>query len=236
MADDRHSYHPNYSNNSYLRLSDRANPMSVTTAKAAYDAAYDAASAAWSVYNAAKIAAGDVVESESTETMIALKGLSTIWNELIDLALDGEYKEYYGFNVLIVPEQLIDSDKQLASLRKRYPFTAGITKMEPNTVYNWHKDTNRSGTINMMIWNVDSHCLFTQDAGARVSQVEELIYEPATYYIFNTQVSHMVVNLDGNRYMFTLEFSDTVTYENLLDFFEVKNDRNAIVVNDDSMV
>ena len=36
--------------------------------------------------------------------------------------------------------------------------------------------------------------------------------------------------------MFTLEFSVTVTYENLLDFFEVKNDRNAIVVNDDSMV
>jgi sulfur carrier protein ThiS len=36
--------------------------------------------------------------------------------------------------------------------------------------------------------------------------------------------------------MFTLEFSVPVTYENLLDFFEVKNDRNAIVVNDDSMV
>jgi len=197
--------------------------MSVILEKAAYDAAYDAATAAWSRYNAARIAAGYVAEPASTETMIALKYPSTIWDDLIAIALDGEYKEYYGFNVLIVPEQLIDNDKQLAALRKRYPFSAGITKMEPNTVYNWHKDTNRSGTINMMLWNEESHCLFTQDAGARVSQVEELIYEPATYYIFNTQTSHMVVNLDGDRYMFTLEFVDNVTYENLVDFFELGN-------------
>jgi hypothetical protein len=33
----------------------------------------------------------------------------------------------------------------------------------------------------------------------------------------------MVVNLDGDRYMFTLEFVDNVTYENLVDFFELGN-------------
>jgi hypothetical protein len=75
----------------------------------------------------------------------------------------------------------------------------------------------------MMIDHVNSHCLFTPEAEARVSEISELNYEPKTYHIFNTQVAHMVVNLEGYRYMFTLEFGVPVTYENLLDFFEVKN-------------
>ena len=46
--------------------------------------------------------------------------------------------------------------------------------MEPNTAYNWHKDTNRSGVVNMMIDHVNSHCLFTPEAEARVSEISEL--------------------------------------------------------------
>ena len=168
----------------------------------------------------------------------ALKVKSTIYDLLKTIAPNKSlvYEDYYGFDVLLIPDEVIDRDEQLAALRKKYPFIAGITRMQPNTAYNWHKDTNRSGVVNMMIDHVNSHCLFTPEAEARVSEISELNYEPKTYHIFNTQVAHMVVNLEGYRYMFTLEFSVTVTYENLLDFFEVKNDRNAIVVNDDSMV
>jgi hypothetical protein len=155
----------------------------------------------------------------------ALKVKSTIYDLLKTIAADKSlvYEDYYGFDVLLIPDEVIDRDEQLAALRKKYPFIAGITRMQPNTAYNWHKDTNRSGVVNMMIDHVNSHCLFTPEAEARVSEISELNYEPKTYHIFNTQVAHMVVNLEGYRYMFTLEFSVPVTYENLLDFFEVKN-------------
>ena len=151
----------------------------------------------------------------------ALKVKSTIYDLLKTIAPDKNlvYEDYYGFDVLLIPDEVIDRDEQLAALRKKYPFIAGITRMQPNTAYNWHKDTNRSGVVNMMIDHVNSHCLFTPEADARVSEISELDYEPKTYYIFNTQVAHMVVNLEGYRYMFTLEFSVPVTYENLLDFF-----------------
>ena len=146
---------------------------------------------------------------------------STIWGTLSDLATnaDSEYIEYYGFDVLQVPDEIISRDKQLAALRKRHPFTAGITRMQPYTVYNWHTDDNRHGTINMMIAHTNSHCLFTTNAEARVSDTKELVYQYKTYYIFNTQASHMVANLEEERFVFTLEFRDKVTYEDLVDFF-----------------
>jgi hypothetical protein len=151
-----------------------------------------------------------------------LPGQSKIWSTLHDLALNesSEYVEHYGFNVLQVPEEIMDKDWRFEALRKRYPFVAGITKMQPYNVYNWHTDAKRSGTINMMIDHESSHCLFTTDTESRVSGFQELIYRHKTYYIFNTQVPHMVVNLEGNRFMLTLEFRDTVTCQNLYDFFE----------------
>jgi len=146
---------------------------------------------------------------------------STIWGDLYDLAVNAgsEYVEYYGFDVIQVPDEIIARDKQLAALRERYPFTAGITRMHPCTVYNWHVDDNRHGTINMMIHNENSHCLFTTNAEARVSDIKELVYKFKTYYIFNTQTPHMVSNLEGERFVFTLEFRDKVTYEDLVNFF-----------------
>jgi hypothetical protein len=161
----------------------------------------------------------DKFDNRRTYTPIPV--CSTIWGALYDLASDesSEYVEYYGFDVLQVPDEIISRDKQLLALGKIHPFTAGITRMQPDTVYNWHTDDNRHGTINMMIHSEHSHCLFTTDAEARVSETKELIYQRKTYYIFNTQIPHMVANLSGHRFMLTLEFRDKVTYKDLIDFF-----------------
>jgi hypothetical protein len=39
-----------------------------------------------------------------------------------------------------------------------------------------------------------------------VFDVEELKYEPDSYYVFNTQIPHMVLNTTQPRYLFSLEF------------------------------
>jgi hypothetical protein len=80
--------------------------------------------------------------------------------------------------------------------------------MPPNTTYNWHVDSDRKVGLNMLLQDGQSHCLFaTEDFGVRCV-VEELQYQPNSYYVFNTQVPHMVLNLEQPRYLFSLEFLD----------------------------
>jgi hypothetical protein len=57
-----------------------------------------------------------------------------------------------------------------------------------------------------------------EDNGLRCN-VEELKYEPDSYYIFNTQVPHMVLNIEQPRYLFSLEFLEEdrgLTFDELL--------------------
>ena len=43
----------------------------------------------------------------------------------------------------------------------------------------------------------------------------ELRYEPDRFYLFNNQVPHSVINLDVNRYLFSLEFTEPLSYAEL---------------------
>ena len=148
---------------------------------------------------------------------------SEIWPQLLQLAIEryerGEFIPYFGFLVTEVPDDLVDQDNTLRVLRTKYPFKAGITAMVPYSVYNWHIDERRDGTINMLLTDERSHCLFSKEIGTQVSNIdEELIYLNRVMYIFNTQTPHMVVNLEGIRFMFTLEFESKVTYNDLVSY------------------
>lgn len=94
--------------------------------------------------------------------------------------------------------------------------------MLPNTCYNWHIDTERSVGINMLLSDVNSKCLFSENPNSVVSEFEELVYEPNTYYIFNTQKPHSVLNFEGDRYLFSVEFlgaSKSIGFQNLVSIF-----------------
>ena len=52
----------------------------------------------------------------------------------------------------------------------------------------------------------DSRCLFLNDEPGVVFKTKELFYLPDTYYVFNTQVPHMVLNTAKPRYLFSVEF------------------------------
>jgi hypothetical protein len=137
------------------------------------------------------------------------------------LRLDKKWHKYYNFDATRLPIDLLAQDPVLADIGSRHPMIGGVVMLPPNTFYNWHKDTRRGVSINMVLNPYDgvSHCVFTPDKDVVVGEFIELQYKPDTYYVFNTQVSHMVLNFDQPRLLMTIEFGedkDALSYDDLL--------------------
>lgn len=60
-----------------------------------------------------------------------------------------------------------------------------------------------------------SHTLFGRNVTNTSMHCLELRYEPGRFYLFNNQVPHTVINLDVNRYLFSLEFAESLSYFDL---------------------
>lgn len=143
---------------------------------------------------------------------------SVICDELLNFVIDETkdwWIEYFGFKTKVVPNEIIFKDKTLKSIFEMYPFTGGILKLDPYEIYDWHKDSRRGVTINMLLKGFESKCFFRDD----ISKEEFLLnYEPNTYFLFNTQKTHKVCNGSDVRYVFSIEFFETLetlNYENL---------------------
>ena len=144
---------------------------------------------------------------------------SLIAKDLLKHALDiTKWVKYYNFEATPVHPELLCRDPFLSYLAKKRQFQAGILRMPPDTCYNWHIDTDRKVGLNMLLSDDrQSRCLFLNDdrgaaSGAAspelVFKTRELKYQPSTYYVFNTQKPHMVLNTTQTRYLFSLEFLD----------------------------
>lgn len=149
-----------------------------------------------------------------------VKHHSPITFELLKL-IDGtqEWFDYYNFKAIPVPKEIWEQDKLLVDLSKVRKFHAGILKMEPNTCYNWHIDTDRHVALNMLVCDDgNSKCIFAPEGFAVVNPIVELKYKPYTYYVFNTKYPHTVFNFSEPRYLFSLEFLEEdrgLTYDEL---------------------
>jgi hypothetical protein len=154
-----------------------------------------------------------------------LRTKSQIANQLLDIANDGtDWHSYYDFGGKIVPEEVLKQDMIMSYMFKKYKFVAGVLMIPPNTCYNWHTDSKRKVSINMLLKDDGrSRCLFADSIEGVTFPFVELQYKPDTYYIFNTQNFHMVINDSIPRYMFSMEFFDTdqgLTYADLcIDLF-----------------
>jgi hypothetical protein len=146
---------------------------------------------------------------------------SVITKELLEFAATAQnWQDYYNFKAIQVPVEMLSKDPFLVDLFRKHSFVAGIVQLSPYVCYDWHMDTRRGVGVNMLLTpEVKSHCLFTSTEGAQFP-FEELVYEPDTYYLFNTQVRHTVINFYEPRYLFTLEFAadkDQLSFESLLE-------------------
>ena len=118
-----------------------------------------------------------------------------------------DWVPYYNFHALPIDESVLMQDPVLRQLRDKRVFRGGVIALPPNTCYTWHVDTERRAAINMLLYdNGNSRCLFAPQAFDVVTPFVELKYAPATYYAFNTQALHMVLNFEEPRFVFSLEF------------------------------
>ena len=135
--------------------------------------------------------------------------LSLISEDLFAYAVNAPHNwiKYYNFEAISVPPDILGTDSFIVKLAEKRKFHAGVLRMEPHTCYNWHVDTDRKVGINMLLSDDGkSRCLFLAGEPGAVFKTQELQYEPNRYYVFNTQVPHIVLNTDGPRYLFSLEF------------------------------
>lgn len=131
--------------------------------------------------------------------------------------------EHFGFLAHEINIDIIEREITLQKINERFEIQSiGALKMNPNTVYNWHMDEQRGVSINMLLTTDHiSHCIFTEKRKQKedISKIVELHYSKDTFYVFNTQQLHTVINLEKPRYLFSLEFKDK---KNKLLYNEVK--------------
>jgi hypothetical protein len=149
-----------------------------------------------------------------------LPAKSTIYDHLLAFAMGaGKWEKYHNFHAIQVPFDLVFSDSVLHTLGMQHSLAVGILRLDPYTTYDWHVDTRRGVSINMLLNNVKSHCLFSVRETEATHGFLELKYQPKTYYAFNNQVPHMVINFEEPRYLMSVEFKedkDQLTFEQLL--------------------
>ena len=134
---------------------------------------------------------------------------------------DAQWVKYFNFDATPIPNDVLALDPVIADIGSRHSLIGGVVMLPPYTFYNWHRDTRRGASLNMVLNPQDgqSHCLFTSDKDVVVGSFTELKYQPDTWYLFNTQVDHMVLNFDAPRLLLTIEFGedkDALAYDDLL--------------------
>ena len=128
---------------------------------------------------------------------------------------------HYGFQAMALSRAWIERELGLEAINRVSPIAdLGILKMPDHWVYHWHRDQNRQACVNMLLsCDHHSHTLFGQSINTTNMHCLELSYEPGRFYLFNNQIPHTVINLDVDRYLFSLEFVKAVPFGELRELF-----------------
>jgi hypothetical protein len=150
----------------------------------------------------------EIVESKFFTKLIQPSTIATSLLSCAKEAPPDEWVDCYGFKALPLKKEQFLCDPLLKQIHDLHVFTASVLTVPPNYVYDWHVDTNHRGvTINMLLTpEVHSHCLFRL-----YGFVFDLPYAKDTYYLFNNQIEHMVINFEKQRYIFSVEFDENKT-------------------------
>jgi hypothetical protein len=153
-----------------------------------------------------------------------LNTVSTVSNLLLEYTIHSkEWENKNSFDLITVPYELIKTDITLDyfyRILKAYPV---ILRTEPYSFYRFHIDEKRKCAINMLLDGFDSNCYFADptDSEDVFNNVEELVYEPNTYYLLNTTKKHAVMNRSKTRYMFSMGIN-YASYEFVKNIYENK--------------
>jgi hypothetical protein len=151
---------------------------------------------------------------------------STIFNDIykyLETNTD-EWVWYKEFNIKVIPQILLLNDPFFKFLKSHCNFMGGVLNIAPNICYSFHTDDDRKASINMLLSNSPSHCIFSPTRiNDRLLNIVELVYEPETYYVLNTTVPHMVINFNLPRFMFSIQFLQDISYDDVLEIIALYN-------------
>ena len=153
--------------------------------------------------------------------------ISLRWKE----ALNQQWMYYYGFEVTPLSSEIWKQERSLHELNEKFKFEkVGLIRIPPYFNYNWHQDTNRGCSINMLLSHEKSYTFFSDPTSDTFQLPEgvnshfiELDYEPNTFYAFNSQRLHCVFNFEKPRYLFSCEFAqqkNELSYERLCEWMD----------------
>lgn len=138
---------------------------------------------------------------------------------------DLPWGKHFGFDAQPISEYWIEEEPALRTVHACAPIKQlGLLRVPQQSMYDWHTDEYRLSCLNLLIsQDHHSHTLFGGQRDHINKDICELKYEPRTYYLFNNQVEHCVINLDGPRYLISLYFEQETPYQELKDLFVQKN-------------
>jgi len=134
---------------------------------------------------------------------------------LIDLEL--KWQEHFGFECIEIDKIWIQQEPALKAINSIHKiFRLGLLKIQAESMYDWHVDSIRQSCLNMLISeNHNSITLFGSQRDYVNKDILQLQYQPNTYYLFNNQIEHCVINIDVTRYLFSLYFEQEISYSKL---------------------
>lgn len=138
---------------------------------------------------------------------IKLHSNTSICQSLTDHAKNTNiWQVKHSFSHITIPLETLLTDKFLKYIIENFEVYAVIFKMNPFEFYRFHTDDRRKCAVNMLLSGFDSHCYFGEGKNQDnlFTNIEELVYENNTFYLFNTLVPHAIMNLSEPRYLFSL--------------------------------
>jgi hypothetical protein len=123
-----------------------------------------------------------------------------------------------------VGKEIANNDTLLKLLVEKFNGALKLYKFPGNSVYKWHKDAFVGCSLNMVLENYNCHTLFSTDfQHNNIFKVEELVYVPKKFYLFNSQTLHTVINLDPReRILVTIIFDKSVSFETIKNWLETE--------------
>lgn len=132
------------------------------------------------------------------------------------------WQKHFGFDCVEIEKSWIDKEPALKAVHSLHKIKQlGLLRVESLSMYDWHVDGYRQSCLNMLISeNHNSITLFGNQRDYVNKNIIQLKYEPRTYYLFNNQMQHCVINLDEPRYLFSLYFESETPYSQLKELME----------------
>ena len=127
------------------------------------------------------------------------------------------WQQHFGFDVIFLENSWIQKELALKQVNKIHPIKQlGLLRVKHKSFYDWHVDDYRQSCINCLVSKEhDSYCLFGEHKDEWYhDNIIKLKYKPYTYYLFNNQKKHAVLNLDSrDRYLLSLYFKEEASYK-----------------------